>query len=221
MALMERVATLVRANLNDLIDKAEDPEKMIKQVILDMQNQLLQVKTQVVIAIASRHLLEKKRKEKEEKYAEWVRKAELAVDKKQDDLARSAIERSLSYRQMTADFAQQIADQTVQVDNLKAALRKLEQKMAEAQSKSEMLIHQHRRARALNKAGDARAAMGASSSSDAFDRMKRKVQHNEAYGQAKAELTADSMEDRLASLEKQDEVEKLLLELKSKRGLAS
>ena len=61
MALMERVATLVRANLNDLIDKAEDPEKMIKQVILDMQNQLLQVKTQVVIAIASRHLLEKKR----------------------------------------------------------------------------------------------------------------------------------------------------------------
>ena len=61
MALMERVATLVRANLNDLIDKAEDPEKMIKQVILDMQNQLLQVKTQVAIAIADQHLLEKKR----------------------------------------------------------------------------------------------------------------------------------------------------------------
>jgi phage shock protein A len=219
MALMERVATLVRANLNDLIDKAEDPEKMIKQVMLDMQNQLLQVKTQVVIAIASRHLLEKKRKEKDEKCAEWVRKAELAVDKKQDDLARSALERSLSYRQITEDFAQQIADQTVQVENLKAALRKLEQKMAEAQSKSEMLIHQHRRARALNKAGDARVAMGVASSSDAFDRMKSKVQHNEAYGQAKAELAGDTMEDRLAALEKHDEVEKLLIELKSKRGL--
>jgi phage shock protein A len=221
MALMERVATLVRANLNDLIDKAEDPEKMIKQVILDMQNQLLQVKTQVAIAIADQHLLDKKRKENDEKTAEWVRKAELAVDKKQDDLARAALERSLSYRQMTENFAQQVTDQTVQVENLKSALRKLEQKMAEAHSKSELLIAQHRRARALNKAGDARLAMGTASNSAAFDRMKSKVQHNEAYSHAKAELTGDSMEDRLASLEKQDQVEKLLTELKEKRGLGA
>ncbi|PYX13598.1 MAG: phage shock protein A [Acidobacteria bacterium] len=89
MALLERVSTLVRANLNDLIDRAEHPEKMIKQVILDMQNQLLQVKTQVAIAIADQHLLEKKQKENEDKVAEWMRKAELAVDKKQDDLARA------------------------------------------------------------------------------------------------------------------------------------
>ena len=75
MALLERVSTLVRANLNDLIDKAEHPEKMIKQVILDMHNQLLQVKTQVAIAIADQHLLEKKRKENEDKVAEWMRKA--------------------------------------------------------------------------------------------------------------------------------------------------
>jgi len=218
MALMERVATLVRANLNDLIDKAEEPEKMIKQVILDMQNQLLQVKTQVAIAIADQHLLEKKRKENEEKVAEWVRKAELAVDKKQDDLARAAIERSISYRTLAGNFAEQAADQTVQVDNLKSALRKLEQKLAEAQAKSDLLIAQHRRARALNKAGDARMAAGDSSNSAAFDRMKRKVQHNEAMSQAKAELTGDSMEDRLASLEKQDEVERLLTELKAKRG---
>ncbi len=215
MALMERVATLVRANLNDLIDKAEDPEKMIKQVILDMQNQLLQVKTQVAIAIADQHLIDKKRKENDEQSAEWVRKAELAVDKKQDDLARAALERSLSYRQMTENFAQQVADQTVQVENLKSALRKLEQKMAEAQSKSD------RRARALNKAGDARVAMGTASNSAAFDRLKSKVQRNEAYSHAKAELTGDSMEDRLASLEKQDQVEKLLTELKSKRGLGT
>ena len=70
---------------------------MIKQVILDMQNQLLQVKTQVAIAIADQHVLEKKQKENEEKDAEWMRKAELAVDKKQDDLARAALERSMSY----------------------------------------------------------------------------------------------------------------------------
>src|SRR5215471_10282006 len=73
MALLERVSTLVRANLNDLIDRAEHPEKMIKQVILDMQNQLLQVKTQVAIAIADQHLLEKKQKENEEKIADWTR----------------------------------------------------------------------------------------------------------------------------------------------------
>src|SRR5258707_14993550 len=120
MALLERVSTLVRANLNDLIDRAEEPEKMIKQVILDMQNQLMQVKTQVAIAIADLHLLEKKRKENDEKCAEWVRKAELAVDKKQDDLARVALARSVSCRQMTDGFEQQVADQKAQVDVLKA-----------------------------------------------------------------------------------------------------
>src|SRR6266849_1527129 len=98
MALLERVSTLVRANLNDLIDKAEEPEKMLKQVILDMQNQLLQVKTQVAIAIADQHLLLKKKKEQEDKAAEWKRKAELALDKTQDDLARAALERSLSFQ---------------------------------------------------------------------------------------------------------------------------
>jgi phage shock protein A len=220
MALMERVATLVRANLNDLIDKAEEPEKMIKQVILDMQNQLLQVKTQVAIAIADQHLLEKKRAENHEKDGEWVRKAELAVDKKQDDLARAAIERSLSYRALAENFAQQVADQTVQVENLKSALRKLEQKLTEAQAKSDLLIAQHRRARALNKAGDARMAAGGGSGAAAFDRMKGKVQRSEALSQAKAELTEDSMEDRLASLEKQDQVERLLVELKARRGLS-
>src|ERR1041384_7544842 len=92
MALLERVSTLVRANLNDLIDKAEHPEKMIKQVILDMENQLLQVKTQVAIAIADQHLLEKKQKENEDKVQEWMRKAELAVGKKDDDLARAALQ---------------------------------------------------------------------------------------------------------------------------------
>ena len=221
MALMERVATLVRANLNDLIDRAEEPEKMIKQVILDMQNQLLQVKTQVAIAITDQHLLEKKQKENQEKHAEWVRKAELAVDKSQDDLARAALERALSYRSLQENFAQQVADQTVQVENLKSALRKLEEKLTEAQAKSDVLIAQHRRARAITKASDAGMAIGTASGSAAFDRMRGKVQRNEALSQAKVELNGDSIEDRLASLEKQDEVEKLLTELKSKRGLTS
>jgi len=218
MALLERVSTLVRANLNDLIDKAEDPEKMIKQVILDMQNQLLQVKTQVAIAIADEHLLEKKRKENEDKTAEWTRKAELAVDKKQDDLARAALQRVESYRELTASFEQQSADQKVQVENLKSALRKLEQKLTEAQAKADLLVAQQRRARAVSKASDAHLAMGDGSKAATFDRMKRKVAHTEAVGQAKAELASDNTEDRLAALEKEDRIEQLLAEMKSKRG---
>jgi phage shock protein A len=218
MALLERVSTLVRANLNDLIDKAEHPEKMIKQVILDMHNQLLQVKTQVAIAIADQHLLEKRRKENEDKVAEWMRKAELAVDKKQDDLARAALERVESYRVLTDGFAQQITDQKAQVDSLKTALRQLEQKLTEAQAKADLLIAQHRRARAVGKASDAKIAAGNGSSAAAFDRMKNKVAHSEALSHAKSEIASDNMEERLAALEKEDRIEQLLVELKTKRG---
>ena len=220
MALLERVATLVRANLNDLIDKAEEPEKMIKQVILDMQNQLLQVKTQVAIAIADQHLLMKKQKENEQSADEWVRKAELAVQKSQDDLARAALERSMTARQVAQSFAEQVADQTTQVENLKTALRKLEMKLAEAQNKSDVLIAQHRRSRALSRASDARMSMGDESKTAAFDRVKNKVQHSEAVSQAKAELAVDSIDDRLAALEKEEAVEKLLAEIKSRKGVA-
>jgi len=218
MALLERVSTLIRANLNDLIDKAEDPEKMIKQVILDMQNQLMQVKTQVAIAIADQHVLEKKQKDNAEKEAEWIRKAELAVDKKQDDLARAALERSMSYKQMTESFDSLMADQKTEVDNLKSALHRLEQKLAEAQSKSEMLIAKHRRARALAKASDAQMAIGDRSKSAVFDRMQSKVLRAEAVSQVKTEMTNENIEDKFAALEKQDEIEKLLNEIKSRRA---
>src|SRR5579871_3793865 len=218
MALLERVATLVRANLNDLIDKAEEPEKMIKQVILDMQNQLLQVKTQVAISIADQHLLEKKQRDNEEKVAEWMRKAELSVDKKQDDLARASLQRVESYRELSESFAQQVADQKAQVENLKAALQKLAQKLAEAQAKKDVLVAQHRRARATSKANDAQSASAGQSSSNTFDRMKDKVRRSEAVSQAKADLIQDDVEEQLIALEKQDQIEKMLAELKAKRG---
>jgi phage shock protein A len=218
MALLERVSTLVRANLNDLIDRAENPEKMIKQVMLDMDNQLMQVKTQVAIAIADEHLLLKKQKENEDKAAEWARKAELAVDKKQDDLARVAIERGMTCRQMAESFAQQVADQKAQVETLKSALHKLEQKLQEAQSKSDLMMAQHRRSRALGKASDARMAVGGGSAVATFDRMKNKVNRSEAVSHAKAEMVEANVEERLAALGKEDEIEKLLGELKARRS---
>jgi phage shock protein A len=219
MALLERVSTLVRANLNDLIDKAEEPEKMIKQVILDMQNQLLQVKTQVAIAIADQHLLEKKQKENSDKVTEWMRKAELAVDKKEDDLARASLQRVESYRELSENFAQQVTDQKAQVENLKSALRKLEQKLTEAEAKADLMIAQQRRARAVARASDARIAIGDSSKTATFDRMKRKVAYSEAVSEAKSEIASDNMEDRLAALEKEDRIEQLLAELKTRRGV--
>ena len=220
MALLERVSTLVRANLNDLIDKAEHPEKMIKQVILDMQNQLMQVKTQVAIAIADQHVLEKKQKENEDRVAEWMRKAELAVGKTQDDLARAALQRVESYRDLSQGFAEQLVDQKAQVENLKTALRQLEAKLAEAEGKADLLIAQHRRARAVGKASDAKMKTvgGNGSSSAAFDRMQRKVVHAEALSQAKSEIAANDLEDRLAALEKEDRIEQLLADLKAKQG---
>ena len=97
MALLDRVTTLIKANLNDLVDKAEDPEKLLKQLLLDMQNQFMQVKTQVAIAIADQHLLEKKQQENLDAQKDWLRKAELAIQKNEEDLARMAVERSLTY----------------------------------------------------------------------------------------------------------------------------
>ncbi len=219
MALLERVSTLIRANLNDLIDKAEEPEKMIKQVILDMQNQLMQVKTQVAIAIADQHLLERKQKDNFDKSEEWMHRAELAVDKKQDDLARTALERSMSYKQIGETFEQQVADQKLQVENLKNALHKLEQKLAEAQSKSDLLIAQHRRSRAITKASEAQLNVGDRSKGATFDRMKDKIARSEAVSQATSQLVADDVDDRFAALEKEDQIDKLLAELKSRRGV--
>jgi phage shock protein A len=219
MALLERVSTLVRANLNDLIDKAEDPEKMLKQVILDMENQLLQVKTQVALALADQHLLEKKQKEHEEKAAEWMRRAEKSVDKKQEDLARAALERSVTFREMSESFAEQVADQKAQVENLKSALRKLEQKLSEARAKCDLLVAQHRRSRALGKASDAQMAMRDDAKSSTFDRMKHKVARSEAVSQAKAEIAGtDDVEERFAALDREEKIDQLLAELKAKRS---
>jgi len=218
MAVLERVATLVRANLNDLIDRAEDPEKMIKQVILDMENQLLQVKTQVAISMADHHLLQKKQAEQADKAAEWMRKAELAVDKTQDDLARAALERYQSFTRMAEGYAQQIAEQKQQVDALRRALEQLEQKLVEARQKSDTLIAQHRRARALERASDAQLVMTGTGPAAGFDRMQRKVMHSEAVSQAKSELVAVDVDRRFEQLEKDDEIGRLLEGLKTRRA---
>jgi len=217
MGLMERVSALIRANLNDLIDKAEDPEKMLKQVILDMENQLIQVKTQVAIAIADEHLLTRKQKENDSKVSEWMRKAEMAVEKNDDALARAALERADSCRQMSHALAEQVTDQKAQVESLRTAYRKLEDKLTEARAKCDLLIAQHRRSRAVRKAAEAGMAMRSDHNSATFDRMRRKVHQAEAVGAATAELAVENVEQRFDLLERDDRINQLLADLKSKR----
>ncbi len=219
MALLDRVATLVRANLNDLVDRAENPEKMLKQVILDMENQFMQVKTQVAIALADLHLLEKRKKENADKHAEWMRKAELAVDKKDDELARAALERAMSFQQLTESFDQQIADQGSQVEALKSALKKLELKLSEARGKADLLIAQHRRSRAVNRAADAQITP--TGENRTFERMRSKVAREEAIGQARGEILGDDIDGRLDALERQQKIDALLDEIKAKKRLSA
>lgn len=217
MALMERVGTLLRANLNDLVDRAEDPEKMLKQVILDMENQLMQVKTQVAISIADLHLLERRAAETALKADDWMRKAQLAVEKGQDDLARVGIERSLESKKLAGNFQQQIADQKAQSDTLRTAFLNLEGKLGEARTKAELLMATHRRARVTGDAAKAQLGLQGNATASAWDRMNRKVQQAEALGQATAELAGEDIEGRFAALEKEDEVDRLLAELKERK----
>ena len=220
MALLERVGTLIRANLNDMVDRAENPEKLLKQIILDMQNQFLQVKTQVAIAIADLHLLEKKKNENADKEVEWMRKAELAVDKKQDDLARAALDRALSYKQFTASFDEQLSDQRTQVEILKGALQKLDAKLAEAHAKVDVLLAQSRRDRSMDKATSAQLAVDDRNKVATLERMKSRIQRAEASSQARVEVVAgDDIEHRLAVLEKDDQIDKLLTEMKGRKAL--
>jgi len=219
MALLDRVATLVRANLNDLVDRAENPEKMLKQVILDMENQFIQVKTQVAIALADLHLLEKRKRENADKHAAWMRKAELAVDKKDDELARAALERAMSFQQLTESFEKQIADHEVQVDALKSALKKLELKLSEARGKADLLIAQHRRSRAVSRAADAQITP--TGENRTFERMRSKVAREEALGQAKGEILGDDVDGRLDALEREQKIDSLLEEIKARKRLST
>ncbi len=218
MALLERVGTLLRANLNDLIDRAENPETMVKQIILDMENQLMQVKTQVAISIADLHVLEKKRDEAIAEGGDYTRRAEMAVAKQNDALARAALERTIDAKKRAESYEQQIADQKVQVANLKSALQKLDVKLADARAKCDVLIAQHHRARSASKAAAAQLDVDANSTSGAWDRMNQKVNHAEAVSQARAELLGDNVEAQFTAMEKNDEIERLLADLKREKA---
>ena len=218
MPLLERIGTLLRANINDLIAKAEDPEKLARQLVLDMENQLIQIKTQVAMAMADQHLLLKHKKEHEDAVQEWRRKAELAVARQRDDLARAAIERSLKHEQLAKGFAEQFEDQQAETEMLRGTFLRLQQKLTETEARVEMLVAQHRRARTSGKAQIIHAAIQSGAKTSSLRRLKLAVQTEEAHTSAnRALLESESLEDSFEALEKEEQVERLLQDLKTRQ----
>jgi len=217
MALLERVSTLLRANLNDMIDRAEDPSKMLKQLLLDMDNQLLQVKTQVAIAIADQHLLEAKATEHEATITSWRRKAQLALDKNDEPLARAALERTLQSEQLLAGYQKQLDDQRLETESLRDNYARLQAKLEKTRAEGELLMAQQRRAR--NGTPPAKAVPSAR----VVARLKDSIIHSEAKKAAIRALEAPDQNtvDRFRTLEREERINALLEELRSEPRLLS
>ena len=149
---------------------------------------------------------------------QWSRKAELAVQKQQDDLARAALQRSLSSQQLAAGFAQQVEDQTAETETLRNAFASLQQKLHETRAACEMLIAQHRRARTVGKAHAARTIVASQQKSATLNRLRSTIQQKEATNAASHMiLESETLEDRFSTLEREDQIERLLEDLKSRR----
>jgi len=220
MGLLDRVSTLVRANLNDLLDRAEDPEKVIKQLLMDMQNQMIQVKTQVAAAIADEKRLQARYEEAQRTADGWQHKAELALDSGDEDLAKQALQRQMTYSTTATGLQEQWQAQTVQVQALKDGLRQLQAKMDEAEGKKELLIARHRSAKAQEQMHRTLTGIRGVGSLGEFDRLERKVEQQEARAQAYTELSTDTLDQKFAALEQESEVDRKLRELKERRQQA-
>lgn len=224
MGIFSRLGTLIKSNLNDLISKAEDPQKMLNQIVLEMQNQLVEAKKQVAVAIADEKRLKKQWDEQIELSKEWERKAMLAVRAGDDALARQALQRKTEHDAQNAELEKQWQGQKGAVEKLKEQLRVLNDKIEEAKRKKNILIARQKRAEAQKAIQDTMRGLSDTSAFDTFDRMSQKVDQIEAEAEASTELgnelTGDTLNDQFKKLEAGSGSDMALLELKQKMGLA-
>ncbi|MDR2304211.1 MAG: PspA/IM30 family protein [Treponema sp.] len=222
MGIFSRLKTLISSNVNDIINKAEKPEKMLNQLIIDMNEQLIESKKAVAMAIADEKKLERERDNQQAQSREWERKAMLAVQAGKDDLAKEALIRKQEYEKAAQEYQKQWEAQKSSVESLKESLRELQKKIEEAQRKKNLLVARAKRAEAQQKIQNTISNVsGNRSAFDAFDRMAAKVDQMEAQADAAKELedlSADAnLEKRFAELEKSDSsADTMLLELKEK-----
>jgi phage shock protein A len=221
MSVFSRMSTIFKANVNDALTKAEDPEKVLNQITIEMNEQLVDTKQKVAAAIADEKRLQRQYQETAEQAKGWEEKATIAVEKERDDLAREALARRNEAQQLADEYKIQWDKQRQAVDQLKEHLRALELKIGEAGRKKQLLIARQKRANAQKQIHETMAGMKDSGAFDTFDRMEQKVGDMEARADAAAEMAdfeRDPLEDEFASLEKNDNVDDDLAALKAKLG---
>ncbi len=215
MGLFDRISRLVRANLNDLVNKAEDPEKILEQAILDMQEDLVQLRQAVAQSIANQKRTEQQYNQAMSQANQWQSRAELALRKGEEDLAREALQRKKGYME-TANTMKLTLDQTLgQVDALKRNLIQLESKISEAKTKKNMLKARAQAAKANEQLQGLLGNINPSGASAAFERMEEKVLTLEARSQAAAELGGSDLESKFAALGGANDVDDELMALKA------
>ncbi len=215
MGLLDRLSRLVRANLNAFVSDAEDPIKILDQSVADMQEDLVKLRQAVAIAIASQKRLENQANQAREQIQNWLSRAELALKKGEDDLAREALSRKKTFQETFESLTNQFQSQNGQVEKLKKSLSLLERKIAEARTKKDMLKARAQAAKAQQKIQSAVGDLGGKSAMAAFERMEDKVEALEASGQAALELAGEDLESKFAALEGGDDIEKELEILRS------
>ena len=225
MGFFSRLKSLISSNVNEMISNAEKPEKMLNQLITEMQGQLLESKKSVAMAIADEKKLERELVIQKNQSEEWERKAMVAVKAGKDDLAKEALLRKQEHDNAYAEYSNQFELQKESVDSLKESLKELQNKIDEAQRKKNLLIARAKRAEAQQKIQDTITNVGVNRNAfDAFDRMAEKVDHMEAQVEATKELDKlgkkSNLEKRFSELENSDSSAELLLEdLKKKMNL--
>ena len=223
MGFLSRLAQLIKSNINDLINKSEDPEKMLNQVIVDMNQQLIEAKKQVAVAIADEKRLNKHFANEVAKSKEWENKAMLAVRAGDDELAKEALLRRKEHDAIAAQYQEQWARQKALTDQLKTALKALSHKIGEAQRKKNVLIARKRRAQAMQSIQETMSGLSDASAFETFDRMAEQIDQMEAEAEAGAEVaeqyTGDILKHRFSELEASAGADLELEALKRKMGL--
>ena len=223
MGIFQKISTVFKSNINDLIARAENPEKMLNQIILDMKEQLAKAKREVAGAIADERKLRSQLDEEIKQAREWERRAMLAVKEGRDDLAKQALVRQQEHAGRAAVLEQTWNAQAAETEKLKGALRQLNDKIEEAKRKRNLLIAKQKRAMAQKRIHETMAGLSDSSAFEAFNRMAEKIEESERQTVAAAEvseaLSGDTLETEFAALETGDDVEGRLLQLKQQMGL--
>ncbi len=224
MGIFSRLAQLIKSNLNDLISKSEDPEKMLNQVVLDMNNQLVEAKKQVASSIADEKRLAKQFEQEAANSAEWERRAMMALRAGNEELAKEALSRKREHDALVTTFKDQHTKQKNAVEQLKKALRMLNDKIEEAKRKKNVLIARKKRAEAQKAIQETMHGLKDQSAFETFDRMSQKIDQIEAEAEAGAEIqeeyTGDVLASQFANLEKRAGADDDLTALKRKMGLA-